>query len=73
MPWCEECSRYFTPSGVRPDGTCPTCHRPLGELTAKNLDLKKLTDGDEKVPWHFTLLVALLVMYMGWRLVDLFL
>jgi hypothetical protein len=73
MPWCEECARYFAPSGVRSDGTCPSCHRPIGELTAKNLDLKKLTDGQDKAPWHFKLLVGLLILYMGWRLIDLFL
>lgn len=72
MPWCEDCSRYFAPSGVNPDGTCPSCHRPLGELTAQNLDLKKLTSDEEKAPWHFKLLVVLLVVYMGWRLIDLF-
>ena len=72
MPWCEDCSRYFAPSGVNPDGTCRSCLRPLGELTAQNLDLKKLTNDGEKAPWHFKLLVALLVVYMGWRLIDLF-
>ncbi len=72
MPWCEECSRYFAPSGVREDGTCPNCGRSVGLVTAKNLDLKGLTDADEKVPWHFKLLVTLLVLYLGWRFIDLF-
>jgi hypothetical protein len=27
---------------------------------------------DEKLPWHFKLLVFLLVAYLGWRVVDLF-
>jgi hypothetical protein len=40
------------------------------------LDLKKLaiTDGEEDVPlpWHFKLLVGALVMYLSWRVIDLF-
>lgn len=72
MPWCEDCSRYFAPSGVREDGTCPNCGRSVAPVTAKNLDLKQLAGSEEKVPWHFKLLVTLLVLYLGWRFVDLF-
>lgn len=44
-------------------------------MTAKNLDLKALaSEGDEDVraPWHFKLLVAMLIAYLGWRVIDLF-
>jgi hypothetical protein len=46
-------------------------------ITAKNLDLRKLAageDGEEvaKAPWHFKLLMVLLVVYLGWRIVQLF-
>ena len=27
---------------------------------------------DESTPWHFKLLVVALVVYLGWRLVELF-
>jgi hypothetical protein len=47
-----------------------------GQLTAKTLNLKKLaqssTEEDVSVPWHFKLLVGLLIMYMSWRVIDLF-
>jgi hypothetical protein len=44
-----------------------------GRVSADNLDLKKMAGmDDEKLPWHFKLLVFLLVMYLGWRVVDLF-
>jgi hypothetical protein len=47
-----------------------------GQLTAKTLDLKKLAqsspDEDVSVPWHFKLLVGFLIMYLSWRVVDLF-
>lgn len=80
MPWCEPCARYFAPSAMKTDGTCPECGEVVdvasvaGTVTADNLDLKKLAGiDDEKLPWHFKLLVTLLVLYLGWRVVDLFL
>ena len=64
------------------DGSCPKCLKPIadvsinGQLTAKTLNLKKLaqisTEEDVSVPWHFKLLVGLLIMYMSWRVIDLF-
>ena len=85
MPWCEDCAKYYAPSAMSPDGKCPTCHRVLEPakapppVTAKNLDLRKLAAGedndggeDETVPWHFKLLMVLLVLYFIYRIVDLF-
>lgn len=64
---------------MRIDGTCPECGEVVdvastsGKVTADNLDLKKLAGiDDERLPWHFKLLVALLILYLGWRVVDLF-
>ena len=64
------------------DGTCPTCGRlveaPVRQpITAKNIDLRKLAAGEgneaeAKTPWHFKLLMVLLVLYLGWRIVQLF-
>jgi hypothetical protein len=63
------------------DGTCPSCGRSVEAqkpVTAKSLNLKKLAageDGDEsqaKAPWHFKLLMVLLALYLGWRVVQLF-
>lgn len=59
------------------DGRCPSCgespeHYSLsGRRLGKDLDLKELA-GEEKAPWHFKLLVVLLVAYLGWRVVDIF-
>jgi len=42
---------------------------------ADNIDLKQLagkTDDDAKAPWHFKLLVFMLLAYLGWRVVVLF-
>ncbi len=60
MPWCEDCAKFWTPTSMPPDGSCPTCHRVIAEPP------------DTSVPWHFWVLVACLVLYLGWRLVQLF-
>jgi len=81
MPWCEDCAKYLAPSAMNEDGTCPTCGRSVAAqqpITAKNLNLHQLAagvDGDEddmKAPWHFKLLMVLLVAYLTWRIVQLF-
>ena len=74
---------------MREDGSCPSCGRVLEtpkvvstatthrRVTAENLDIRKLASGevdvDAKAPWHFKLLVVALCVYLGWRVVDLFL
>lgn len=79
MPWCEPCAHYFAPSALTTDGECPQCGRTLSDqaqlarVSADNLDLKRLAGvEDEKLPWHFKLLVFLLLAYLGWRVLDLF-
>ena len=88
MPYCEECAKYWTPSAMRSDGTCPQCGRIVEtptvasttpahrRITSQNLDLKRLAAGDSddvpRAPWHFKLLVVALCLYLGWRIVDLF-
>jgi hypothetical protein len=66
---------------MKDNGSCPTCGTVAqvadthGRITADNLDLKKLAGNgsdDESLPWHFKLLVFLLVAYLGWRIIDLF-
>jgi hypothetical protein len=84
MPWCEECAKYFAPSAMNADGTCPSCGRSIesqqpAPVTAKNLNLRQLAAGeggdedDTTAPWHFKLLMVLLALYLTWRIVDLFL
>ena len=82
MPWCEECAKYLAPSAMNTDGTCPSCNRTVaaanihGTITPENLDLKRLAkvgeEDDVSVPWHFRLLVGALIMYLSWRVIDLF-
>jgi len=84
VPWCEECAKYFTPSAMNADGTCPSCGRIVeapkvqSTVTAKNINLHKLAAGesgdedDAKAPWHFKVLMVLLVAYLVWRFVQIF-
>lgn len=89
MPFCEECAKYWAPSSMREDGSCPSCGRVLEtpkvantvpmhrRVTVENMNIRGLAtgdlDSDAKAPWHFKLLVVALCLYLGWRVVDLFL
>jgi hypothetical protein len=47
------------------DGSCPTCGRRLAPA-----EFERARSG---TPWHFKLLVAVLVVYLAFRLVQLIL
>jgi hypothetical protein len=81
MPGCEDCATYWAPSAMNEDGTCPTCGRAVKAqqpITAKNIKLRKLAAGEDAdeddvtTPWHFKLLMVLLALYLGWRVVQIF-
>ena len=81
MPWCEECAKYWTPSAMNDDGTCPKCGGEVAAqqpITAKNINLRQLAAGeggdeaDMKAPWHFKLLMVMLAAYLAYRVVYLF-
>ncbi len=75
MPWCEECARYLTPNSVRADGACPTCGEVVqaSDVATDHAERAGSVDplADEKAPWHFKLMVVLVIAYLGWRIVDL--
>ena len=72
MPWCEECAKYYTPNSVKTDGLCPTCGDTLQLPDGHDHNGSDIDSNDEKTPWHFKLLVGMTVVYLGWRLVQLF-
>ncbi len=81
MPWCEDCEKYWAPSAMTPEGTCPTCgadleapdHPDHGQ-PAVGPDGEPIEPAeDEKAPWHFKLLVVLLVVYLVYRGYEMFL
>lgn len=78
MPFCEECAKYWAPSAMTADGACPTCGRVLGSQTAPpagalpgTKTVRELAGKEAKAPWHFKLLVGALIVYLGWRVVQL--
>jgi hypothetical protein len=67
VPHCETCDRFYNPNTLNPDGTCPTCGRPVGEPPVE----EKLTRfGREGSPWHFKLVIGITAVYLGFRLVQ---
>ena len=72
MPWCEECAKYFTPNSVETDGSCPTCGDTIQLPDDHDHHASGAEVDTEATPWHFKLMVVMVVLYLGWRLVDLF-
>ena len=64
MPWCEQCSRFYNPNSVAPDGTCVHCGSFIADPPHPG------DEAAQRVPWHFWILVAALVVYLGWRLLQ---
>ena len=68
MPWCEDCEKYWAPSAMTPEGECPDCGADL-EAPEK----VGAPDGDEEgAPWHFKLLIVMLVVYLVYRGYEMF-
>jgi hypothetical protein len=67
VPWCEDCSRFLNPNTLQADGSCPTC----GTKVAKPTSEAGVETVDQKVPWHFKLLIAVTVIYLGFRFIQL--
>jgi hypothetical protein len=70
---CPTCGRILdTPTPAAVAG--PVAKNPV---SPSNIDIRRLAAGEREesvsAPWHFKLLVVGLVVYLGWRIVDLFL
>jgi rRNA maturation protein Nop10 len=79
MPWCEPCARYFAPSALTTEGACPVCGEPVDvalpsrAISTDDVSLRELQRmSGEKAPWHFKLLMAMLALYLGWRVIAFF-
>ncbi len=64
MPWCDTCDAYQAPNALKDDGTCVTC--------GNEVDKADMNGGKSpaRAPWHFWLMIAVLVLYLGYRLVQ---
>ncbi len=61
MPYCEPCDRFYNPNTLDAEGDCPAGHH-VAEPTEP--------EPAPPVPWHFKLMLALLVAYLTWRFVQ---
>lgn len=78
MPWCETCSRFYNPNSLGPDGSCPECGRivaeppePGPEATDADAGADAGAEPKEKAPWHFRLLLVLIVVYLTYRFIQI--
>lgn len=81
MPWCDACDRFLSPSTVTVDGTCPSCGRVVdpgraraAADTASEGRAPNEPEADDdalpRIPWHLWLLLAALVVYLGYRALE---
>lgn len=77
MPFCEGCDRFYTPSTLTAAGDCPAGHHVADPGSAPAIVQSTAPGRDEtdpdprpRAPWHFWLLVAAVVVYLGWRLIQ---
>ncbi len=61
VPYCDACDRFYNPNTLTPAGDCPEGH---------HVAEPKEDEQPPPVPWHFKLMLALLIAYLGWRFVQ---
>lgn len=75
MPWCEACSKFWNPNSVPASGRCPTCGRELDTAKVTTAEPGEGTEaqeaGRQRTPWHFKLLLVAVVLYLGWRFIQM--
>jgi hypothetical protein len=70
MPWCQTCSRFLNPNTLRADGSCPECGRLVADPPPAEPEADAVAE-QTRAPWHFKLLLVLVVLYLGWRFVQI--
>jgi hypothetical protein len=56
-----------------PDGSCPRCGSQLDDPAASaaaEVADPEAVQAAAKIPWHFWLMVAATVLYLGWRVIQ---
>lgn len=69
MPWCEPCGKFYNPNTLNADGTCPQHHQVIDAATLAEKQANQ--EESAKVPWHFWVLAVGVLLYLGWRLIQL--
>ena len=74
--FCEPCNKWRKPSALMPDGSCPRCRTPLevpaepDRVDAGDTEASDAEQAAVKIPWHFWVMVAATVLYLGWRIIQ---
>ena len=55
MPWCDDCSKFWNPPSMGPNGECTICG-------------KVVVAPSKGVPWHFKLMLVAFAVYMVYRI-----
>ncbi len=75
MPFCESCDRFYTPSTLTPEGDCPQGHHVADPEDAGQFIQSTAPPREEdraaKVPWHFWVLLVAVVIYLGYRAIQM--
>jgi hypothetical protein len=61
VPYCDGCDRFYNPNTLDPAGDCPEGHHVADPGVEEEVP---------PVPWHFKLMLALLVAYLLWRFLQ---
>jgi hypothetical protein len=68
---CPTCGRHVADPGPSSSGTDPASLTPT-VVDPRTVDVRALAgEEDAKAPWHFKLLIAALVIYLGWRIIQM--
>lgn len=62
MPYCDACERFYNPNTLDDRGDCPDGHHVADPAAPEPVP---------PVPWHFKLMLVVLLLYLGWRFVQL--
>lgn len=65
MPFCPECDRFYNPNTLTEAGDCPDGHHVADPSDPAE------AEPPTPVPWHFKVMLTLLVIYLTWRFIQL--
>jgi hypothetical protein len=69
--FCEPCNKWRHPNALLADGSCPKCGTKLDEHAEEVADdVSAEAQEATKIPWHFWVMVAATVLYLGWRVIQ---
>jgi hypothetical protein len=65
VPFCPECDRFYNPNTLTETGDCPDGHHVADPSDPAQ------AESPAPVPWHFKVMLTLLVLYLTWRFIQL--